>query len=112
MKERKIIAKPIGIQVGIEPTITMSKEPDFTVDAETGRVEWSSGLTSAAILALRQILKVEKPNLIVWNSLKRHIDNGISQREIARINKGVKGYSMAQIKRFSAAYSRLKSFQK
>lgn len=118
MKERKIIAKPLGIQVGVQTSVEMTKEPDFTVDAETGRVEWSSGLTSSEIAALKIALNVQNPNLIAWNSFKRHIDANIPLNKIAAMykpakgQKSIKGYSRPQIGRFSRAYRKLKADKK
>lgn len=110
MQKIKAYTPPSAKTVGVTPSPVQSV--GVVVNAETGTIEWDSGLNQSEILALKIDLNVDKPNIIMWNAVKSDILNGLSIRDIEIKHRGKRGYSEAQIKRVSAALSRVNAWNR
>lgn len=85
-----------------------AEQTQVIIDEKTGTIEWRTvEFTSREIEQLQRILGYKKPKTAHWNELRNKLAVG-SIATVAEKNRGKKGYSVGELKAFSAALSKLK----
>jgi hypothetical protein len=98
LPKAKTIAPPIQTAPNIDPV--------------TGSVTWNNGLSAEQVAALKQDLEVKSPSIVAWNSMKQCADAEMTVMQATRHLRGRTSCSEAQIRRFFAAYNRLRGIKK
>ena len=81
------------------------KTVQIIVDDRTGKIEWGVKMEEKELKMVQRILGLKKPNPALWSDIKHLISEGRSITEICTSRRKRKGYSIATIKRVSAALS-------
>jgi hypothetical protein len=93
-------------------TPVIQTSPD--INPETHAVTWDNNLTAEQVEALKKDMEVQTHNPRAWFLMKQCADANMSIMEAARHLKPqkIRGASEAQIRRFFAAYNRIRGVKK
>lgn len=93
-------------------TPVIQTSPD--INPETHAVTWDNNLTAEQVEALKKDMGVQEHNPRAWFVMKQCADANMSIMEAARHLKPqkIRGASEAQIRRFFAAYNRIRGVKK
>lgn len=85
-----------------------TEQTQVVIDEKTGTIEWRTiEFTQREIEQLQRLLGYKKAKVSHWNELRNKLAVG-SIATVAAKNRSKKGYSVGELKAFSAALSKLK----